>query len=169
MSGMHSNHPLSLAGRQYMYKPNLLAIAACCPHLAKCLPYGPVPSPLKIPARETPFQQHPEQEFMTYILQGIHDGFSIGFHPLSLKTTSQISTGTVQDGDAPGHGMVRCLRCTGLWCLHYAGMVSWSLAKFMVPGEHYCQGTIINCAGVSDMGSTVIRKKQVLVRQPGNQ
>ena len=55
-------------------------------------------------------------------------------------------------GDAPDHGMVRCLRCMELWCLHYAGMVSWSLARFMVPGEHYCQGAITNCAGVSDMG-----------------
>ena len=31
MWGMHSHHPLSLGGRQYVYKPNLLAIAACCP------------------------------------------------------------------------------------------------------------------------------------------
>ena len=54
--------------------------------------------------------------------------------------------------------MVRCLRCMGLCCLHYAAMVSWSLAVFMVPGEHYCQGAITNCAGVSDMGSTVVRK-----------
>ena len=61
-------------------------------------------------------------------------------------------------GDAPDHGMVRCLRYMGLLCLHYTGMVSWSLAGFMVPGEHYCQGAIINCAGVSDMGSTVVRK-----------
>ena len=38
-------------------------------------------------------------------------------------------------------------------------MVSWSLARFMVPGEHYCQGAITNCAGVSDIGSTVVRKK----------
>ena len=38
MWGMHSHHPLSLAGHQYMYTPDLLAIAACCPqrglHLA---------------------------------------------------------------------------------------------------------------------------------------
>ena len=27
-------------------------------------------------------------------------------------------------------------------------MVSWLLARFMVPGEHYCQGAITNC-GVS--------------------
>ena len=81
----------SAAGQLYVYLPELEALARChCRgggRLLHQLPQAHTPSPLNGRVWEAALRTHPDHDYARYIVQGIQEGFRIGFHEgqLSLR------------------------------------------------------------------------------------
>ena len=79
------------AGQLYVYLPELEALARChCRgggRLLHQLPQAHTPSPLNGRVWEAALRTHPDHDYARYIVQGIQEGFRIGFHEgqLSLR------------------------------------------------------------------------------------
>ena len=64
------------------YISDLLALAKCIPQRSSSLPYhlARVTTPPRLQAWEEALVRHPDREFVEYLLQGIQEGFCIGFN-----------------------------------------------------------------------------------------
>ena len=72
------------------YTPQLLQLERCTPSHARKVPetLAQIHTPLIIPAWECALANHPDKEFVSYILAGIRCGFRIGFAYPSHKCQS---------------------------------------------------------------------------------
>ena len=64
----------------YPYMSALLQLAHLpthCPH--PLIPWPPCPSPIRLPALAVALRSHPDQQFVTFVLQRLTYGFRIGF------------------------------------------------------------------------------------------
>ena len=71
-----------VAKQEYPYIQQLLSLQACTPSKAVTLPKAAseVCTPLHLPVWERELRNHPDQNFVTYITQGIAQGFCIRFN-----------------------------------------------------------------------------------------
>ena len=80
--------------QQYVYLPELMALAACRSRggaqVLQCLSCHPSPSPLNVRVWEAALRQHPDRDLADYIMQGIQQGFRIGIHEgqVSLRSAT---------------------------------------------------------------------------------
>ena len=75
--------PVRVADKHHnKYTADLLALARCRPWKSLPLPHhlSRVTTSLKLRAWETALRQHPDREFVDFLLQGIREGFRIGFN-----------------------------------------------------------------------------------------
>ena len=76
----------------YPYTADLLCLDSCRPQPAPLPPeLSVVSTPLVVPAWETALRSHPDRAFALYILNGLTQGFRIGFnraHPLRSASTN---------------------------------------------------------------------------------
>jgi len=77
--GPHNCHLCNTRGNKYTYMEDLQALNSCCtsgpPHPA----ISRITTPLRTEEWAACLQSHPDQAFVSYILQGIHEGFRVGF------------------------------------------------------------------------------------------
>ena len=70
---------MGIVSSRYWYLDDLQCLESCSDSSASvCLPRGP--TPIKLLALSTFIRLHPDQEFATYIGNGLLHGFHMGFH-----------------------------------------------------------------------------------------
>ena len=87
------------ANARYNYLNDLLQMEKCIPHTARIVDrrLGSITTPLREAQWERALEKHPDREFVRWLLQGIREGFRIGYDRSNRCTPSKRNLRSAQD------------------------------------------------------------------------
>ena len=91
------------ANQPYPYTDHLVALEACRPAVPRPMPTlgTHITSPLRVDNWRQALRNHPDKQFVQYLLEGLAQGFHIGFNPEQRCTSCKSNMRSADDNPQP--------------------------------------------------------------------